>query len=117
MKNKILVRRKRVQKRVRSRIIRMSVHPRLSVHRSNKHIYAQVIDDHKMSTLVSASDASLKDGEKMSSMQKAQHVGKTIAELMKKAKITQVVFDRGSYPYKGRVKALAESVREGGITI
>ncbi|KXK11717.1 MAG: 50S ribosomal protein L18 [Microgenomates bacterium OLB23] len=100
MKNKVLLRRKRVQKRVRSRIIRMSEYPRLSVHRSNKHIYAQVIDDYKMHTLVSASDAALKDDSKMTSVQKAQYVGKAVAELLKKAKISQVVFDRGSYPYK-----------------
>lgn len=117
MKNKVLLRRKRVQKRVRSKIIRQSEYPRLTVHRSNKHIYAQVIDDYKMHTLVSASDVTATDGDKMNSMQKAQYVGQTIAELMKKAKIKQVVFDRGSYPYKGRVKALAEAVREGGITI
>ncbi|MBP9815822.1 50S ribosomal protein L18 [Candidatus Woesebacteria bacterium] len=117
MKNKVLLRRKRVQKRVRSKIIRQSAYPRLSVHRTNKHIYAQVIDDHKMTTLVSASDTTAKDGEKLNSTQKAQYVGKTIAELMKKEKITQVVFDRGAYPYKGRIKVLAESVREGGITI
>jgi large subunit ribosomal protein L18 len=117
MKNKVLLRRKRVQKRVRSKIIRMSDYPRLSVNRSNKHIYAQVIDDHKMHTLVSANDVTVKVDDKMTSIQKAQFVGKTIAELMKKANIKQVVFDRGSYPYKGRVKALAEAVREGGITI
>lgn len=79
-------------------------------------MYAQVIDDYKMHTLASASDVSIKD-EKMSHIEKAQHVGKEIATHMKKHKIFQVVFDRGSYPYKGRVKALAEAVREAGITI
>ncbi len=116
MKNKVLLRRKKIQKRVRSKIIRQSDYPRLSVHRTNNHIYAQVIDDHKMQTLASASDSSLKD-EKMKPIEKAQFVGKTIGELMKKSKISQVVFDRGSYPYKGRVKALADAVRETGVTI
>lgn len=115
MKNKILLRRKRVKKRVRSQIVGVAVYPRLSVHRTNNHIYAQVIDDYKMHTLASASDASIK--EKCSPIEKAQLVGKSIAEALKKKKIAQVVFDRGAFPYKGRIKALAEAVREGGITI
>jgi len=119
MKNKVLLRRKRVQKRVRSKIIGKSAYPRLSVHRTNKHIYAQVIDDQKMHTLASANDTTLEEKKdvKVTSIQKAQYVGKLIAEIMKKEKIPQVVFDRGAYPYKGRIKALAESVRENGITI
>ena len=116
MKNKVLLRRKRVQKRVRSSMIRVAAFPRLSVHRTNKHIYAQVIDDYKMHTLVSATDATIKQA-KLSSTQKAQQVGTDIAAAMKKHKIPQVVFDRGAYPYKGRIKALAEAVREAGITI
>lgn len=116
MAQSLLKRRQRIKKRVRSKIVRMSEYPRLSIHRSNNHIYAQVIDDHKMVTLASANDMALKS-EKMNRTQKAQKVGSLIAESMKKAKVTQVVFDRGAYPYKGRLKALADAVREAGITI
>ena len=116
MKNKILLRREKIKKRVRSRIIRQSDYPRLSVHKSNVHIYAQVIDDFKMKTLASESDMKIKE-EKLKKTEKAQIVGKNIAEKMKKLKIQQIVFDRGVFPYKGRIKALAEAVREAGITI
>ena len=116
MGHKLLARRERIKKRVRSRIVRQSAYPRLSVHRSNNHIYAQVIDDHKMVTLASASDLSLTK-EKMNRSEKARTVAQSIAEQMKKKKITQVVFDRGCYPFKGRIKTLADAVREAGITI
>jgi large subunit ribosomal protein L18 len=68
-----------------------------------------------MVTLAASSDMRLKD--KMNRSEKARTVGKDLADQMKKKKITQVVFDRGCYPYKGRIKALAEAVREAGITI
>ena len=92
------------------------VRPRLSVHRTNKQIYAQIIDDVKGVTIVSASsvdkDAGLKKGYGVES---AQKVGKLIAERAKKAGLSKVQFDRGSYVYHGRVKALAEGAREGGL--
>lgn len=92
------------------------VRPRLSVHRTNKEIYAQIIDDVKGVTIVSASsldkDAGLKKGYGVES---AQKVGKLIAERAKKAGLSKVQFDRGSYVYHGRVKALAEGAREGGL--
>ena len=92
--------------------------PRLSVHRSSKHIYAQVIDDAKGATLCAASSLE-KDlrGELKSGADKAaaSRVGALIAERAKAAGITDVVFDRGGYIYHGRVKALAESAREGGL--
>lgn len=116
MKNKILKRREKIKKRVRSKIVRKTDMPRLSVHRTNNHMYAQVIDDHKNCTLVAASDVSLED-KKMNRTQKAEAVGKDLATKMKKKKITRVVFDRGAFPYKGRIKALADSVRKEGITI
>ena len=116
MKNKVLKRRAQIKKRVRSRIVRQSEHPRLTVYRTNNHVYAQVIDDHTMKTLASANDAALKD-KKMNRTDKATEVGKALAADLKKKKVSQVVFDRGCYPYKGRIKALAEAVREGGITI
>ncbi|WP_187972027.1 50S ribosomal protein L18 [Aquibium microcysteis] len=93
--------------------------PRLSVHRSSKHIYAQIIDDTKGHTLASASSlepdlkGSLKTGADTSA---AAAVGKLVAERAVKAGVTQVVFDRGAYIYHGRVKALADAAREGGLS-
>ena len=87
--------------------------PRLSVHRSLRHISAQVIDDINGKTLVSANDVSLKlTGRKTES---AQAVGKKIAELAKAAKIEAVRFDRGAYRFHGRIAALAEAARENGL--
>ena len=92
--------------------------PRLSVFRSSKQIYAQIIDDAKGVTIVSASSVekdlrgSLKTG---ADMEAAKAIGKLVAERARKAGVTQVVFDRGSYLYHGRVKALAEAAREGGL--
>ncbi len=92
--------------------------PRLSVFRSNKAIYVQLIDDAQGRTLVSASsrDEALK-GELKSggTVEAAQAVGKLVAERAKQAGISQVVFDRGGYIYHGRVKALADGAREGGL--
>ncbi|MBU6234938.1 MAG: 50S ribosomal protein L18 [Alphaproteobacteria bacterium] len=90
--------------------------PRLNVYRSANNIYAQVIDDTKGVTLAAAStaekDAKVKVGGNVAA---ASAVGKLIAERAKKAGVTKVVFDRGSYIYHGRVKALAEAAREGGL--
>jgi large subunit ribosomal protein L18 len=92
------------------------VRPRLSVHRSGLHIYAQVIDDAKGVTLAAASsldaDLKLKNG---SNKDAATKVGKLVAERAKKAGVKLVQFDRGSYLYHGRVKAVAEGAREGGL--
>ncbi len=94
-----------------------SVRPRLSVYRSNKQIYAQVIDDVKGITLASASSADkglkLKKG---SDVEAAEKVGQLVAERAKKAGIKEVQFDRGSYLYHGRVKAVAEGARAGGLS-
>lgn len=93
--------------------------PRLSVHRTNKQIYAQIIDDEKGVTLASASSlegdlkAVVKSGANVAA---AAAIGKAIAERAAKAGVTEVVFDRGSYLYHGRVKALAEAAREGGLS-
>lgn len=107
----------RIKRRIRKSINGTSTRPRLSVFRSNKQIYAQIIDDLSGRTLVSAS--SLKDdaAQKMNKMTQAQHVGKTIADVAKKAGIEACVFDRNGYLYHGRVKALAEAAREGGLKI
>ena len=102
--------------RVRKTLMGTSAIPRLCVFRSNTGIYAQIIDDETRTTLVSASslDKDLKI-ENGSNVEAAKVVGKAIAEKATKAKNTKVVFDRGGYLYHGRVKALAEAAREGGL--
>ncbi|MEO8753762.1 MAG: 50S ribosomal protein L18 [Casimicrobiaceae bacterium] len=91
--------------------------PRLSVHRSEKNIYAQIIDDASGKTLAAASslDKDLRTAGKGSSTDGATAVGKLIAERGKAANIEEVIFDRGAYLYHGRVKALAEAAREAGL--
>ena len=91
--------------------------PRLSVHRSSKHIYAQVIDDKAGQTVASAStlDAELKGAHSTSNSTAAAAVGKLVAERAKAKGVEVVVFDRGGYIYHGRVKALAEAAREAGL--
>jgi len=93
--------------------------PRLSVHRSSKHIYAQIIDDAKGHTLAAAStlEKELKDALKTGAdTAAAAAVGKLVAERAVKAGVTSVVFDRGPFIYHGRVKALADAAREGGLS-
>jgi large subunit ribosomal protein L18 len=93
--------------------------PRLSVHRSSKHIYAQIIDDAQGHTLAAAStlEADLKGSLKTGAdSAAAAAVGKLVAERAVKAGVKEVVFDRGAYIYHGRVKALAEAAREGGLS-
>jgi large subunit ribosomal protein L18 len=92
--------------------------PRLSVFRSSKQISAQIIDDEKRVTLVAASslEKALREGLKTgANVEAAKRIGKAIAERAKKAGVERVVFDRGGYMYHGRVKALAEGAREGGL--
>ena len=102
--------------RVRNKVSGTKETPRLNVFRSNSNIFAQIIDDAKGVTLVSASsiDKELKL-ENGGNVEAARKVGKLIAERAKKAKINDVVFDRGGYLYHGRVKALAEAARENGL--
>ena len=104
----------RKHERVRAKISGTPECPRLSVFRSNKHIEAQIIDDVKGVTLVSASSVSLKL-DNGGNVEGAKLVGAKIAELAKAKKISKVVFDRGGYIYHGRVAALAEAAREGGL--
>lgn len=108
-------RRARIKKRIRKNISGTSTRPRLSVFRSNKQIYAQVIDDVKGVTITSAS-SHVKDSTQMvNKTDQAKLIGKEIAENASKAGIKEVVFDRNGYLYHGRVKALAESARENGL--
>jgi large subunit ribosomal protein L18 len=93
--------------------------PRLSVFRSSKHIYAQVIDDAKGATLAAASsmEKTLRDGGKTgANIAAAAAVGKLVAERALKGGVKEVIFDRGEYLYHGRVKALADAAREGGLS-
>lgn len=106
----------RRRRRVRTALkARSGGRPRLSVHRSGRHIYAQIIDDRAGRTVVAAS--TLVKGEKAigSNIEAAAKVGKDIAEKAKAAGITAVVFDRGGFLFHGRVKALADAAREGGL--
>jgi len=106
----------RRHRRVRARIKGTAKRPRLCVFRSAKHIYAQLIDDEKGRTIAAASNGELKKSKKLKIKKaKAFEVGKLIAEKAKAKKIEEVVFDRGGYQYHGRVKALAEGAREGGL--
>lgn len=107
------IRRTRRRHRLRKRILGSSQRPRLSVFRSNKFIYAQIIDDKKGVTLAAASDVAIK--EKKSKIERAYEVGKTLASRAVKIGVGQVVFDRGGFLYHGRVKRLAEGAREGGL--
>jgi large subunit ribosomal protein L18 len=100
-------------KRVRGSVRGSTDRPRLSVFRSNRAIWAQIIDDSNGTTLVSAGSPHV--SEKLSKTDKAAKVGEVLAERAKAAGITQVVFDRGPYLYHGRVKALADGAREGGL--
>jgi large subunit ribosomal protein L18 len=104
----------RRHKRVRSKIEGTAERPRLVVFRSNRGIFAQLVDDSAGRTLASASWTGL-GGTKGSKTEQAAEVGKALAAAAKKAGIERCVFDRGGYLYHGRVKALAESAREGGL--
>ena len=105
--------RARLHKKIRSRISGTAECPRLAVFRSNRYMYAQLIDDVLAVTVASASDISV-DG-KMTKVERATTVGKKLAEEAKKKNVTTVVFDRGGFSYRGRVQALAEGARAGGL--
>lgn len=109
------VKRNRRHKRVRAKIFGTEKKPRLCVFRSNKHIYAQLIDDEKGRTLAVASDLELNKKNKMTKKEKAYEVGKLIAQKVQTKKIKRIVFDRGGYKYHGRVKEIAKGAREGGL--
>lgn len=109
--------------KLKSKIIGSKDRPRVSVSKSNKYIYAQIIDDENQKTLISGNDKKIKKPKKLTKdngsistkVQKAHDLGIELAKKAKTKKITAVVFDRGNYRYHGRVKALAEGLREGGL--
>ncbi len=108
-------RRARVKRSIRGKIYGTSERPRLTVFRSNAHIYAQLIDDLAGHTLAAAS--SLEDGLEGSPKEVSKAVGAQLAERARAAGIERAVFDRNGYRYHGRVKALAEGAREGGLQV
>jgi|SRR3954454_16388465 len=105
----------RIHKRIRKKISGSAERPRLAVFRSLKHIYAQVIDDRAGRTLVAASSNEKDKAANGGNVAGAKEIGRMIAERAKAHGITRVVFDRGGYLYHGRVKALADAAREGGL--
>jgi len=106
-------RRNRIKRSIRSKISGTVERPRLSVYRSNKQIYAQIIDDVNGHTIAAASSTGVKT--KGNKMEVAKEVGKQLAASAKGAGVNAVIFDRGGYLYHGRVKELAEGAREGGL--
>jgi len=110
--------RHRIHNRIRKRVTGTSERPRLAVHFSGKHIYAQVIDDNAGRTVVAAATTDTKvvsDSKAGANCASAEKVGKAIAERLLSKKIDKVIFDRGGFLYHGKVKALADAAREGGI--
>jgi large subunit ribosomal protein L18 len=107
------IRLKRRHRRVRKDIVGTPDRPRLAVYRSNRHIYAQVIDDFAGRTLASASSLTVSNGGDRKSTAKA--VGSAVAAKAKVAGVTKVAFDRGGFMYHGRVQSLADGAREGGL--
>jgi len=106
------IKRHRIHKKIRSKVIGIKERPRLCVFKSANHIYAQLIDDEKSKVLIAVSDLKLKKGVKIN---RAMEVGKLIAKEALKKKIEKVVFDRGGFVFHGRVKAVADGAREGGL--
>jgi len=111
MLEKVLKRQRRKIK-IRARVIGSTSRPRLSVYKSNMFIYAQLIDDTTGKTLFGTSDLKLKKGNKV---EKAQQVGEAVAKAAIEKGITSIVFDRGGFAYAGRVQALADAARSGGL--
>lgn len=105
--------RKKRHNRIRSKISGVAAKPRLVVFRSLTNNYAQIIDDENGLTIASSSDMKVKSKENKT--EKAKKVGMEIAKLAQEKKITEIVFDRNGYKYQGRIKALAEGAREGGL--
>ena len=114
--SKVAARKKRV-KRIRTKIFGTAERPRLSVYRSNRHIYVQIIDDiqHKALMAMSTGDKDFNRDDLDGKCEQAKRVGLILAEKAKTAGIEKVVFDRGGHLYHGRIKALSEGAREGGL--
>jgi len=116
MENIRHTKRVRRHKKIRSRVSGTGKVPRLSVFKSNRHIYAQLIDDEKGRTLASATDKNVKESEKKPMKERASVIGAQIAKQAKTKKITEVVFDRGGFSYKGNIHELASAARKEGLS-
>jgi LSU ribosomal protein L18P len=108
-----VARRQRIRKGIRNKVAGTAERPRLSIYKSNKAIYAQIIDDARGETLTATSSMEL--GVKNNTIEDSKKVGTKLAEKAKAAGVETVVFDRGGYQYHGQIKALAEGAREGGL--
>lgn len=108
------LKRKKIHRRIRRNLSGSKQRPRLSVYRSNKDIYVQIVDDEQGHTLLSHTSRSMKE-LKGTKIERSKEVGKAIAKMAIENGINSVVFDRGGYLYHGRIKALAEGAREGGL--
>ena len=115
MQDKKILRRNKIRSRIRKTVNGTAECPRLSVFRSNKAIYAQIIDDLKGHTIVAASSMESGVDKKANKVDQAIAVGKLVAQKATAAGVSAVVFDRGGYLYHGRVKALADGAREAGL--
>ena len=102
----------RRHKSIRAHLAGSEAQPRLAVFRSNQHIYAQLIDDSKHKTIAAESDLKVGKGTKM---ERAMAIGESIAKKAVAKKVTRIVFDRGGFKYHGRIKAVAEGARKGGL--
>ncbi len=111
-RNKKIARRIRVHRKIRTKVFGTKETPRLAVFRSNKFMYAQLIDDETHATILGVSDNKVKKGAKV---MRAENVGAALAKEAKAKGITKIVFDRGGFSYTGRVKALADAARKGGL--
>ncbi len=109
------------KRRVRAKLHGTTLRPRLTVHKSNKYIYLQAINDEKGVTVASANDVKIRKavtkGKELTKSVAAVEATKAMLESLKKAKVKAVVFDRGQYKYHGRVKAVAQALRDGGIEV
>ncbi|MFP4082016.1 MAG: 50S ribosomal protein L18 [Candidatus Aminicenantes bacterium] len=121
-KNKVTLKKRakqRLRKRIRKKLSGTSERPRIYVFKSNRHIYTQVIDDENNQVLASASSLEKEFRQKYKNhknREASRQLGKTLAERLKQKKVKKVVFDRGRYPYHGRVKELAETLRKEGLS-
>ena len=117
MESRKVTRRNSIRKRIRRIVSGTAERPRLSVFRSNKQIYAQLIDDISGKTIIAASSREkvVSDGTKTTKVAEAETVGKLLAERALAAGVSEILFDRGGYLYPGRVKSLADGARNGGL--
>jgi len=109
------VKRQRRHKKIRAKIKGTASRPRLCVFRSNQHIYVQLIDDQKGKTLMSCSDFEIKKQKTLTKLELAKEIGLALAKKALKEEIRKIVFDRAGYKYHGRIKAIADGAREGGL--